>query len=278
MGVIGLRRRHLTLSALCLGLVALALATAPVAAAGGLTVVRSVDTNKKVIALTFDDGWSPSRTREIVAILDYYGATATFFPYANAVAASPATWRAVAQRFPLGNHTTTHPNLTRLSPSQIFWEIDNARRVIEGITGQRMLPFFRPPYMDYDATVEAEAYSAGFNYMMLWSVDSGDSVGLGDARVYAHAIKAQPGGIVLFHAGPPVTVRVLPRVLAYYKARGYSFVTLPEMLGLPWKPAVTGGGGSGGGGYTCDCPDPAQLIGGGPAYLRPSAAFRAVPD
>jgi peptidoglycan/xylan/chitin deacetylase (PgdA/CDA1 family) len=224
--------------AFCLGLLCLLLAVSPVYA-GYASVVRHVSTDQKVIALTFDDGWSPSRALKIASILQQYGATGTFFPYANAADDSPSTWRYLARHYPIANHTTSHPYLTRLSATAIYREINHARKVIEGITGRPMVRIFRPPYMAYNSTVLYEAYRAGFKIMALWSVDSGDSEHLTDAQVYNHAIQGHRGGIVLFHAGPAVTVRVLPKVLAYYKAHGFRFVTLPELLGIPWSPATT---------------------------------------
>jgi len=221
--------------ALLVAIGALLIAVTPVMA-GYATIVRHVATDEKVIALTFDDGWSPSRALKIDTILQQFGATATFLPYANAADDSPATWRYLAKHYPIANHTTTHSKLTSLTASRIYWEINNARQVIEGITGRPMVRIFRPPYMAYNDTVRYEAYRAGFKIMALWSVDSGDTRGLTDTQVYNHAIAGTKGGIVLFHAGPGVTVRVLPQVLAYYKNHGFTFVTLPKLLGIPWSP------------------------------------------
>jgi chitin deacetylase len=207
--------------------------------AGYATSVRHIVTDQKVIALTFDDGWSPSRALQIDSILRQYGATGTFLPYANAADDAPSTWSYLARHYPIANHTTTHRKLTQLSAATIYWEINNARKVIEGITGRPMVRIFRPPYMLYNDTVRYEAYRAGFKIMALWSVDSGDTAGLTDTQVYNRAIEGRKGGIVLFHAGPSVTVRVLPKVLAYYKNQGFSFVTLPKLLGIPWSPSTT---------------------------------------
>jgi peptidoglycan-N-acetylglucosamine deacetylase len=222
---------------LALAVLALLLAVSPVYA-GYATIVRHVATDSKIIALTFDDGWSATRALQIDSILQQYGAKATFLPYANAADDAPATWRYLAKHYPICNHTTTHPNLTKLTASQVYWEINNARKVIEGITGRPMVRIFRPPYMAYNDTVRYEAYRAGFKIMALWSVDSGDTAGLTDDQVYNHAIQGTKGGIVLFHAGPSVTVRVLPKVLAYYKSHGFTFVTLPKLLGIPWSPST----------------------------------------
>jgi peptidoglycan-N-acetylglucosamine deacetylase len=265
---------------------AIVLAASPVAAAGGIAkMVRYVDTDKKIIALTFDDGYSPTRAQKIAAILEQYDATATFFPYASAADDAPAVWKAIAARFPIGNHTTTHPNLKRLSAAQVYWEINNARKVIEGITGRPMVPIFRPPYMDYNLTVQEQAYRAGFKTMALWTVDSNDALGADAQTIYQRAIKGQPGQIILMHAGPGPTVQALPRILQYFKSNGYSFVNLPQMFGIPWSPKATGpsdGGQTGGdGGNVCQTrcpPDDNQLWWTGPVYVRNSPLFGAAPE
>jgi peptidoglycan/xylan/chitin deacetylase (PgdA/CDA1 family) len=274
-----------TLFAVAVGVAAILLATTPVLAAGSAKMVRYVDTNKKIIALTFDDGYSPMRAEKIVNILDQYGATATFFPYANAADDAPSVWRQIARRFPIGNHTTTHPHLTQLSAAQIFWEIDNARKVIEGITGRPMVPIFRPPYMLYNATVQEQAYRAGFDTMALWTVDTDDALGADAQTIYSRAIKGQPGQIILMHAGPAATVQALPRIMQFYSSRGYTFVNLPEMFGIPWSPdATAGSGGTGGGtgtGNVCDtrCPIEEYLhYATVPCYVRASPQFRAAID
>lgn len=224
--------------------------------------VRFIETDRKIIALTFDDGWSPTRALQIVDILDQYGVTATFFPYSNAIRGSESTWREIAKRFPIANHTMSHPNMTKLSSAGMFEEIDGARRVIEDATGRPMVRIFRPPYMFYNDTVREQAFRAGFEVMALWSVESGDSSGFDADRIVKRSIAGNKGDIVLLHAGPPATVRALPRIIESYLARGFTFVTLPELLGVPWSPAETTGG-----------PGPTGRI-----YVRSAAIHRAFPD
>jgi peptidoglycan/xylan/chitin deacetylase (PgdA/CDA1 family) len=273
------------LFAVGVAIAAMLLATSPVAAAPGMAqMVRYVATTKKIIALTFDDGYSPTRAQKIAAILDQYGATATFFPYSNAAIEAPSIWKAIAARFPIGDHTTTHPNLRKLSASQVFWEIDNSRQVIEAMTGRPMVPIFRPPYMDYNTTVQEEAYRAGFTTMALWTIDTQDALGADAQAIYDRAIQGKPGQIILMHAGPAATVVALPRIMDFFKSNGFTFVNLPEMLGIPWSPSTTGGsggqtGGNGGGGNVCDtrCPSDDQLLWTGPVYVRNSPIFGAAP-
>jgi peptidoglycan-N-acetylglucosamine deacetylase len=226
------RQLPLAVFVACLSLL---MAAAPVTAASALCV-RHGDRTQKAIALTFDDGWSATRTREIVTILDKQGVTATFFPYANVVKASPDLWRSIARRYPIANHTVSHPKLTRLTSAGIYDEIDRARRIVERITGRPMMRVFRPPYGAWDSRVARQAYKAGFNYLVLWDVDSGDtSRDRTYSRVLRLASSGGKGSIVLMHAGPAVTPRVLKDVIANYRSRGFRFVTVGEMFGVPWN-------------------------------------------
>jgi peptidoglycan-N-acetylglucosamine deacetylase len=232
-----LRSQHRPLSlALFVALLAAFIGATP-AAASSATVIRNGDRGAKVIALTFDDGWSDQRTAEIVAILDRYGAPATFFPYTSAVQASPDLWRSIADRFPVGNHTVTHTRLTGLSASAIYAEIQGATMAFERSTGRPMVRLFRPPYGRQNSTVAREAFRAGYRHIVTWDVDSRDWKRPGDDVVLRRATGGQNGSIILLHAGPPVTVRVLPAVIRHYQSLGFSFVTVPELLGMDWSPA-----------------------------------------
>jgi|BarGraNGADG00212_1021973.scaffolds.fasta_scaffold21571_2 peptidoglycan/xylan/chitin deacetylase (PgdA/CDA1 family) len=203
----------------------------------GATPVFHGPRDKKVIALTFDDGWSPRATRQILAILEADGVAATFFPYGFAVRVDPELWRAVAAAgYPIGNHTVSHPDLTRLSPDQVRWQLTAERALVEGITGTAMAPFMRPPDGKWSAATRLAALAAGYTTMVLWDVDSRDWTGISAAAIVDRATRGVDGSIVLFHAGPKETPLALPAIIAAYRARGFTFVTIPELLGEPSIP------------------------------------------
>jgi hypothetical protein len=80
---------------------------------------------------------------------------------------------------------------------------------------------------------DAAAAAAGFPTIVLWDVVGGDAdLRATDASVLANASAGLPGSIVLLHAGPSVTPRILPALIARYQARGFTFVTVPELLGM----------------------------------------------
>jgi hypothetical protein len=132
-----------------------------------------------------------------------------------------------------------------------------------------MIPVFRPPYGHHDAASDAAAAAAGFPTIVLWDVTGGDADRrTGAATVLANASAGRPGSIVLLHAGPSVTPRILPALIARYRARGFTFVTVPELLGI----ASTGTGLSPGDGSPTP-PDP-----GGPPAPTPPAVPPAGDD
>lgn len=221
------RLRRPTLVALLAAALCLVIAAAPLSAATLHHGARSA----KVVALTFDDGYSPLRVRQILNILVSNGVPATFFPYANAVLRSPSTWRAVAAAgYPVGNHTVAHRKLTTLSPAAIRHEICGFRALVDPVLGERSIDWFRPPYGRWSPLVASIAASCGYQHILLWDVDSRDWTGESPAVISALAGTGRSGSIVLMHAGPKNTPFALQQIIDAYRARGYEFVTVQELL------------------------------------------------
>ena len=188
--------------------------------------------DKPVVALTFDDGYSVSNCGKILDILERRKVQATFFPYARAVRGAPAFWRRVADAgYPIGNHSTTHPNMTDLSLEEATAEISRARTIIERVTGEPMLRVFRPPYGAWDKTVIEAARAAGFPTVLLWDVDDLDwSRTTSRSAMLRAALRGRNGSVVLMHCGPSTTPKILEKVIDGYQERGFGFVTVPQLL------------------------------------------------
>jgi len=223
-----------------------AMAQSVAAATPGSTKARIVfhgDRTKRVLALTVDDGWSPERVRVIFGELQRANIAATFMPYTQAMTADRALWRQIADAgYPIGNHTVTHPDLTKLSAARQLAEIGGARSMAEQIIGRPTIRVFRPPYGAYNQSVVNAAIEAGFPTVMLWDTSDRDTSPEGSAaEMIAAGEQGTNGSILMAHGGPVVTPSILPTIIAYYLARGYRFVTVSELLGLPGPvPTTTG--------------------------------------
>ena len=216
-------------AALLVAFLALLIAASPVMAA---TAIYHGSRTTKVVALTFDDGYSPTRVRQILSILVANHVPATFFPYANAMKLSPSTWRAVANAgYPVGDHTLSHPDLTTLSYTSDKAQICGFRHVADPILGKASIDWFRPPYGAWNSRVATAAASCGYGHMLLWDIDTRDWSGVSASTIAARALAGTNGSIVLMHAGPANTPYALQRIINGYRARGFKFVTIPQLLG-----------------------------------------------
>jgi peptidoglycan/xylan/chitin deacetylase (PgdA/CDA1 family) len=186
----------------------------------------------RVVALTFDDGYNPVALRQILAILKREHITATFFPYGWAVDKDPAGWHmVVAAGYPIGNHTLTHAILTSKTPDEVTTELTRGRRTIDLYSGGKSVNLMRPPGGAFNAPTARAIAKAGYSMIVLWDVDTFDWQGPSADTIYQRAIKGTNGSIVLMHSGPLNTPKALPRIIASYRARGFQFVTVPQLLG-----------------------------------------------
>lgn len=209
--------------------------------AGSVAVVSHGDGTEHEIALTFDDGVSPANCRRILAILVEHKIAATFFPLAEAMRLDPSFWRLVGLAgYPVGNHSLTHPEMPELDLSDQIRQIETARVVEESILGRSTIDVFRPPYGAYDATTLTAAGEAGYSTVLTWSNSDRDTSPTGhEPAMLAAGELGGNGSVILLHCGPNATPFLLAPLIQFYQARGYRFVTIPQMLGVAWNPGPT---------------------------------------
>lgn len=200
-----------------------------------------VPTTQRVVALTFDCGSNDAGVRKILAALSERHAAATFFLAGAWAEAYPGQARLIAARYPIGNHTYSHPYLTHKSNAAVRSEITRGAGVIRSVTGSVTRPLFRFPYGDRDRRTIALAGSLGYG-SVAWTVDTlgwkgrvAGGTGAIVARVMSHL---QPGEIVLMHVGAArdrstLDADALPALLQRIAARGYGFTTLTDYTGSP---------------------------------------------
>jgi peptidoglycan-N-acetylglucosamine deacetylase len=195
-------------------------------------VVYSVKTHQKLIALTFDDGWSPPAAHLILDTLVHEHVAATFFVNSTYVRRDPDVWRTIAAAgFVIGNHTYDHKDMTSVSTMAVVADVRKDARVFKELTGYTMSPIFRPPFGARNRRVDEAVRLAGYPTEVLWDTVSGDTgAARSDWNQLRSAIAGGPGSIVLMHVGPASTPRILAAVIASYRVRGFTFVTIPELL------------------------------------------------
>jgi peptidoglycan/xylan/chitin deacetylase (PgdA/CDA1 family) len=205
--------------------------------------VRHGSRANKVVALTFDDGFNVPACISIVDTLLAAGVPATFFPNGQYVRENPSFWHWVAANgFPVGNHTTTHNDPRTLAAAALELSLDSDRRIADAALGVPSINAYRPPYGDYDLAVQQVAAVEGYPVLVGWDVDSRDQNGAPSiAAEVANATTGINGSIVLMHCGSRLTPLALPAIIARYRLRGFYFVTIPVLLGLPapttgWTP------------------------------------------
>jgi len=188
----------------------------------------------KVVALTFDDGWDAPTTLKILAILRRDHVNATFFPVGHAIELQPTAWRSVAKAgFPIGDHTYDHKDLTTLCFAAQVTELTRQQSIVTRTLGVSELPVMRPPFGTQNGLTRVAASVAGDVQLVLWDVDTQDWEGRSAAQIASRALAGGNGSIILMHTFAPNTAIALPRIIAGYRARGYRFVTIGQLLGVP---------------------------------------------
>jgi peptidoglycan/xylan/chitin deacetylase (PgdA/CDA1 family) len=182
----------------------------------------------RYVALTFDDG-PGATTQTVIRTLRRFHARATFFVVGRNVGGRAGTIRREQALGEVGNHSWSHPDLSRYSSGGVYEQLSTTQAAIRKAGGGRPT-VFRPPYGARNATVDAQARALGLTEI-LWSIDSYDSRGYSTAAVAHTVLKlVQPGAIILMHDVIPATARALPRILRIAKARKFTLVTVSELL------------------------------------------------
>ncbi len=203
------------------------------------TIFR-VKTNDKKIALTFDDGPSPIWTPQILHELKKAGIKATFFMIGHHVKKYPEVARQVAlDGHQIANHGYAHSVLLYYKPEELEEEIKYTELVIKEITGQTT-NCFRPPKAWITRREKEKIKSMGY-HVVLWSLNSKDWVTFDDKYIANYILRnIKNGDILLFHDSGGVfqteggdrseTVSTIPLLAEKLKERGFTFVTVDELL------------------------------------------------
>jgi peptidoglycan/xylan/chitin deacetylase (PgdA/CDA1 family) len=198
------------------------------------------------VAFTFDDGMSARGIREVLAVAVAERTPVTFFPTALSLKRFPQIWREIsAAGFAIGNHTDGHRSLTLLLATSgevaVRAAITGWREAARTI-GINVIPYLRPPYGERNTATDRVAVSVGITHVLNWGATFADTAPRCSgtiAKRIAHATSGGEGVIVLAHTGAkgrayePMTARIFAQVIASYRARDITPVSLDTMFGAP---------------------------------------------
>lgn len=194
--------------------------------------LHKINTEDKVVALTFDDGPSLSRTPPLLELLEKHNVKATFFMLGENIERHPEIAKQVFDNGHLiGNHSFDHPRMYFRSPKYIKEQIQKTDKLIQNL-GQSEVKYFRPPHsakfivlplvlLSIDKLLVTGSYDPPAEYMHPY-----------DGKIVSNQIidNVMPGSIIYLHDGKDTDVdeflKSVELTIIGLKERGYTFVTL----------------------------------------------------
>src|SRR5262249_11159865 len=191
------------------------------------------NTSSPQIALTFDAGASAVPTPTLLDILAKYHVHTTWFVTGVWANTYPDLLRRIRDEgHEIANHTIHHLDMTTLADADVCHELTGAEAIISGITGKTTRPYWRPPYGARDARVRQLAAGLGFRDIY-WTIDTLDWQDSATTQSIRDRVlnNVGNGAIILMHAGSFVEADTLDGLLMTLEQRGYTTVTLTQVLG-----------------------------------------------
>lgn len=194
--------------------------------------IYRVNTDKPMVALSFDAAWGNEDTQKILDILKKYKINVTFFMTGGWVESYPDDVKAIkAAGHDLGNHSEHHKHMPQLSNSSICDELNSVTEKVEKLTNTKMC-LFRPPYGDYNNALIEQAKNCGY-YTIQWDVDSLDWKNYGVEPIVNTVLNHKSlrnGSIILMHNGAKYTAQALPKVIEGLQEKGFQIVPISKLI------------------------------------------------
>ena len=196
----------------------------------GYSITR-VDRDDKLISITFDSANAPSKTLQILDLLDQYEAKCTFFLQGTFLKANPDVVKEIEARgHEVANHSYSHPNMPDLTNDQIIADFNKSSAIFNEVLGHEPA-LYRPP-SGYSSQRDRAIARALGQEVIKWTVDSRD--GFQDSTLNTVIKRVQnnagSGAIVLMHVYGKHTLKALETLLPWYIEQGYRFVTVSDLL------------------------------------------------
>lgn len=201
---------------------------------------NSIDPSKKMVALTFDDGPGPY-TERLLDCLRKNNSRATFFMVGSNVSSRASTVKRMATLgCEMGNHSWSHPQLSKLSSSAISSQITRTSAAIKSASGKNPT-VCRLPYGDgHNSSYVLNAIGLPSIY---WSIDTRDWANTGNPQHTINAVlnNVKSGDIILMHDIHASSVTAAQTIIPTLISRGYQLVTVSELAQYKGKTTLQKG-------------------------------------
>lgn len=193
------------------------------------------NTEEKKIYLTFDAGYENGNTPAILDALKKHEAPATFFVVGNFISENQELIKRMeAEGHIVGNHTMTHPDMSKISTQESFQkELSGVEDIYKEITGKEMTKFYRPPQGIYSTLNLSMAKEMGY-HTFFWSlayVDWYQDNQPSKEEAFEKLLgRIHPGAIVLLHSTSSTNASILDELLTKWEKMEYTFGTLEELV------------------------------------------------
>ena len=185
----------------------------------------TIDPNKPMVALTFDDG-PGKRTMELLEALEEYSAHATFFVLGTRVEKYPEEIKKMYEiGCEVGNHSYDHEDLSKLKKKGLKKQVNKTNELVSDITGCGVA-LLRPPYGAISKTMEKQLKMP----MILWNIDTLDWKTKDVKKIIKAVTKdVKDGDIILLHDIYSTTIDATMELIPKLLEEGYQLVTVSEM-------------------------------------------------
>ncbi len=197
-------------------------------------VLTYVDPNKKMIALTFDDGPTRKYTTQILDCLQQYNAHATFFLLGSRIEGQEdVVLRIYSEGHEIGNHSFSHKQLNAVDEATVIQEIQQTNDAIYQVV-HAYPKIIRAPYGEVNDIVKA---NLGNMTLVKWNIDSEDWRTDNASVVVNNVLRdAKDKGIILMHdmyqSSADATCALIPAL----QDQGYQLVTMSQLLSFESEP------------------------------------------
>ncbi|MGM9923614.1 MAG: delta-lactam-biosynthetic de-N-acetylase [Bacillus sp. (in: firmicutes)] len=191
------------------------------------------DSAKKVLYMTFDNGYENGYTDQFLDVLKKHKVPGIFFVTGHYLKSAPElAKRMVKEGHLIGNHSWHHPDMTTQSEAQILEELRTVQEETAKLTGQKKMKYLRPPRGIFSERTLQVANDAGYTHIF-WSLAYKDwdvNAQRGADYAYNEVMKqVHPGAILLIHTISKDNADALERIIVDLKKQGYTFKSIDHL-------------------------------------------------